>query len=67
MPRPFYHLNFSSDPGAAPRGGDGAEQFDRRITPSLKPLLSRNQGPYDAIIFDNYRRYLNEWMLLKFI
>ena len=30
-PAPFYHTNFSSDPGATPGEGMGAEQFDRRM------------------------------------
>ena len=33
LPCPFYHKHFSTDLGAA--WGDGAEQFDRRIIPSL--------------------------------
>ena len=36
-PALFYHLHFSSDPRAAP-GGMGAEQFDRRISDTLKTL-----------------------------
>ena len=34
-PALIYHTNFSSDPEAAPGGGMGAEQFDRRISLTL--------------------------------
>ena len=35
----FYHTHFSSDPGAAPSGGIGPEQFDRRITTLIAAVI----------------------------
>ena len=39
MPALFYHTHFSSDPGTAPGGGMGAEQFDQRTNLVLRLLV----------------------------